>query len=173
MRIATGTIDIKFSRIISMSAFTLLAALAIPIWLAAKDNGEGKSLQRVIFDAPAAGANFQQGTFSSGINPAGAITGPYFDGSNVSHGFIHAKDDTVAPIDVAGAVQGTIAYSISPSGTIAGVFYNHNRVLHGFQRAPNSPVTTFDVAGGGEWGTFCQTAAAAAVASDRIERVEI
>ena len=68
MRIAIGTFAIKLSKmtsrlLISTSAFTLLAALSIPIRLAAQDSGEGRGAKLVIFDAPGAGTDFEQGMF--------------------------------------------------------------------------------------------------------------
>ena len=40
------------------------------------------------FDAPCAGTGSGQGTFPSGINSAGAITGFDMDNNTVSHGFV-------------------------------------------------------------------------------------
>ena len=43
----------------------------------------------ITFDAPGAGTTGPfQGTYASCINPAGVITGNYFDPSNVVHGFL-------------------------------------------------------------------------------------
>ena len=35
------------------------------------------------------------------INPAGAITGPYFDASGIEHGFLRARDGTLTTFDPA------------------------------------------------------------------------
>src|SRR5882757_5583469 len=39
------------------------------------------------------------------INPAGAITGPYFDASGNEHGFLRARDGTLTTFDPAGSIE--------------------------------------------------------------------
>jgi hypothetical protein len=40
------------------------------------------------FDAPGAGTGTFQGTQPGAINPAGTVTGIYFDANNAVHGFL-------------------------------------------------------------------------------------
>ena len=54
------------------------------------------------------------------INPAGAITGQYVDGSAVMmHGFLRAPDGTITTLDPPGSIY-TVAQAINPGGTIVG-----------------------------------------------------
>src|SRR5437016_5961191 len=93
------------------------------------------------FDAP--GAVF--GTFPTGINPAAAITGFYFDANFGGHGFLRLSNGIITTFDVPGDFS-TFPDSISPAGAIAGT-YCDAIVCHGFLRASNGTITTFDVPG--------------------------
>jgi hypothetical protein len=111
------------------------------------------------FDAPGAGTGAFQGTFATGINPAGAIVGYYTDASGVNHGFLRAKDDrdeeesTFTTFDAPGAGtgvnQGTFPGNINPAGTIAGYYFDASKVFHGFLRTEDGTFTTFDAPGAG------------------------
>ena len=105
-----------------------------------------------------------QGTYSVGINPAGAITGFYVDASNAVHGFLRAPDGTFTTFDApslyagGGFGQGTYPGNINPAGWIAGNTVDGNDVAHGFVRAPDGTITEFDVPGAGnESGQGTQT----------------
>lgn len=56
------------------------------------------------------------------INSAGAIAGYTVDNNNVAHGFLRARDGTIAEFDApeAGPAsgQGTVAYAINTVGEI-------------------------------------------------------
>jgi hypothetical protein len=52
-------------------------------------------------------------TFPNSINPAGAITGRYFDANFVAHGFVRAPDGTITTFDAPDDVNGTFANSIT------------------------------------------------------------
>jgi hypothetical protein len=91
------------------------------------------------FDAPGAGTGPGQGTFTAGvdgINPAGAIAGAYLDASNVSHGFVRARDGAITTFDAPGAGtgsgQGTFPDDINPPGAIVGSFLDASNAFHGF-----------------------------------------
>lgn len=107
------------------------------------------------FDAPGAGRviGSLQGTYPASINPARAIAGAYYDDNNVAHGFLRARDGSIAAFDVPGAgtgpFQGTFALAINPAGTITGTYVDGNSAYHGFLRAPDGAITTFDPAGAG------------------------
>src|SRR5450759_772632 len=61
------------------------------------------------FDAPGAGTGAGQGTqpaYVSGMNPAGAVSGWYFDANGVYHGFLRTSDGTITEFDAPGAGQG-------------------------------------------------------------------
>src|SRR5262245_26453013 len=72
----------------------------------------------ITFGAPGAGTGPGQGTQPFAINPAGAITGFYFDTGDAIHGFLRTPDGTIGTIDVPGAGtglgQGTSPFSITP-----------------------------------------------------------
>jgi hypothetical protein len=87
----------------------------------------------ITFDAPGAGTESFQGTFAFSINPAGAITGTYFDASYVGHGFLRAPDGTFTTFDAPGAGY-TNPSSINPAGAITGYYYDASVVGHGFLR---------------------------------------
>ena len=77
-----------------------------------------------------------RGTFVGGINPAGAITGSYFDASGVADSFVRAPNGTfIAPLDVPGS-PGTFAAVINPAGVITGTYYDASDAQHGFLRIP-------------------------------------
>jgi hypothetical protein len=105
------------------------------------------------FDAPGAGTSPGQGTQPFAINPAGLITGFYFDAGDAIHGFLRTPDGTIGTIDVPGAGtgpgQGTTLFSITPAGAIAGRYVDGSDVFHGFLRTPDGAITTFDVPGAG------------------------
>jgi hypothetical protein len=138
----------KSRRLISISGMTLLAALAIPVQLAAQDNRVAMHAKIVTFDPP--GSIFT-GAFS--INPSGKIVGSYLDASNVFHGYLRAPDGTFTTIDAPGAgtgqYQGSFAESINAAGEIVGAYLDANYVSHGFLRARDGDITTFDAPGGG------------------------
>src|SRR6266496_2806858 len=105
------------------------------------------------FDAPGAGTGPGQGTQPFAINPAGLITGFYFDASDVFHGFLRAPDGGITTFDVPGAGtgpgQGTRAANINPSEAIAGRYIDASDVSHGFLRAPDGTITAFDAPNAG------------------------
>jgi hypothetical protein len=94
------------------------------------------------FDPP--GSNL---TFASAINPAGTITGSYFDANFVAHGFVRAPDSTITTFDAPDDANGTFAGGINPAGTITGSYFDANFVAHGFVRARDGTITTFRSAG--------------------------
>jgi len=101
----------------------------------------------ITFDAPGAGTGNLQGTVALAINPAGAITGLYYDASfYYPHGFLRGRDGTITTFDAPGA-EGTSAVSINPAGAITGFYGDASRVIHGFLRARDGTFTTFDAPG--------------------------
>src|SRR5262249_3427103 len=102
----------------------------------------------ITFDAPGAGTGPFQGTEAVGINPMGAITGPYIDASNVSHGFVRAPNGSITSFDPSGSIN-TQPQGINPMGAITGSYADASIVVHGFVRAPNGNISSFDVVGAG------------------------
>ena len=147
----------KSRMLISITAITVLAAVAIPQQFAAQDNRDDKQAKIVTFEAPQSGTGLGQGTRALGINPAGAITGFTRDAGNVRHGFLRARDGAFTMFDAPGAGtgpgQGTRTYSINPGGAIAGWYSDASGVVHGYLRARDGSFTTFDVPGAGGAGT--------------------
>ena len=95
----------------------------------------------ITFDAPGS----VNGTYPSGINQAGVITGALFDVNFVGHGFLRAKYGTITTFDVPGAINGTYPSGINAEETVIGTFADVNFVGHGFLRTKNGDITTFDV----------------------------
>ena len=122
------------------------------------------------FDAPGAGTAAGQGTFPSGINPLGAITGFIRDANSARHGFLRAPGGTFTIFDdpaagtcstscgTIGPGQGTRAYAINPSGQIVGFYSDNSARCHGYVRAATGIFTQIDApdAGTGPFpqGTF-------------------
>jgi hypothetical protein len=122
------------------------------------------------FDAPGAGTDPGLGTFPSGMNLLGTITGFIRDANSARHAFIRAPggnfiifDDPAAgtcttSCGTIGNGQGTRAYAINLLGEITGFFTDNSARCHGYVRAPNGTFTQIDApdAGTGPFpqGTF-------------------
>jgi hypothetical protein len=85
------------------------------------------------------------GTQVNSINPAGVITGYYFEGNN-SHGFLRARDGTFTKFDPPGASD-TFPASINPAAAITGYYRDASGVAHGFLRVRDGTFKAFDVPG--------------------------
>jgi hypothetical protein len=113
----------------------------------------------ITFDAPGADTKpgDNNGTYSSGMNALGAITGSYQDTNSTFHGFLRSPDGKFttfeAPGADTGAYNGTSPAAINDLGAITGSYYDANGVSHGFLRSPDGKFTTFDVPGVGGYGT--------------------
>ena len=109
------------------------------------------------FDAPHAGTGEDQGTYTNFfghcLNPAGAVTGYYFDTNWVGHGYLRTPDGIIIEFDApsagTGEGEGTFPVGISADGTIVGFVQDTNELTHGFVRTPHGRFTTFDVPGTG------------------------
>jgi hypothetical protein len=118
----------------------------------------------ISFDAPGADtkAGDYNGTYPSGINYWGAITGTYIDGNSVYHGFLRSPKGKFTTFEAPGAdttpgsYNGTIPSSINDFGAIQGSYYDKNGFSHGFIRSGDGKFTTFDVRGVGGYGSFPQ-----------------
>jgi hypothetical protein len=133
-------------------------------------NAAGTHTTSTTFDAPGAGTAAGQGTFPSGLNSSGAITGFIRDANAARHGFLRAPDGTFTIFDdpsagscstscgTIGNGQGTRGYAINPSGEIAGFYTDNSARCHGFVRAADGTFTQIDApdAGTGPFpqGTF-------------------
>lgn len=113
----------------------------------------------VTFDAPGADTNpgDNNGTYSSGINVWGAITGSYQDTNNAFHGFLRSPDGKFTTFEAPGAdtspYNGTLPTAINDLGAITGYYSDVNGFDHGFLRSPDGNFTTFDVPGVGGYGS--------------------
>jgi hypothetical protein len=96
------------------------------------------------FDVPGNVVLFFSG---ESINPAGVITGTYFDDNFVPHGFLRTSDGNIATIDAPGAPNGTQAVGINPGEVILGIYTDTNNDNHGYLRAADGTFTPFDVPG--------------------------
>jgi hypothetical protein len=94
-----------------------------------------------IFDAPNVCKTFN-GTFATGINPAGVIVGVFYDaGCAHFHGFLRLPDGAFSTFDIPGA-DDTSPSAINPAGTTTGSYFAGKKIL-GFVRSRNGAVTTF------------------------------
>jgi hypothetical protein len=119
-------------------------------------NAGQKKTSITTFDAPLAGTAPGLGTFPSGINDLGAITGFVRDANAARHGFLRAPDGTFISFDdpnagtclaSCGAIgngQGTRAYAINPSGVITGFFTDNSARCHGYVRSADGTFTQID-----------------------------
>ena len=108
------------------------------------------------FDVPAAAKGPGLGTsteWAQCVNPAGAMTGIYFDQNGAIHGYVRNPDGTIATFDAPGAGtgsgQGTYAVGINPAGTIVGISQDNNGVYHGLLRTADGKITIFDIPAAG------------------------
>ena len=108
------------------------------------------------FDVPAAATGPGLGTttyWAQCVNPAGAITGSYYDQNGAVHGYVRTPDGTIAKFDAPGAGmgsgQGTYVWAINPAGTTAGTSQDNNGVYHGLLRTADGKITIFDIKGAG------------------------
>lgn len=118
--------------------------------------------QIITFDAPGADTKpgDNNGTYPSGINVWGVITGSYQDANSSFHGFLRTRDGKFTTFEAPGAdttpgsFNGTSPTSINDLGAITGSFNDATGLTHGFLRGPDGKFTTFDVPGAGAYGTF-------------------
>jgi hypothetical protein len=171
----TNTVT-KFSR--PVDRFNVYLRLPIALCLVLLTLGLGLSVNGAVerrrtittFDAPGAGTQPGLGTFPSGINLFGAITGFIRDANSARHAFVRAPDGSFIIFDdpaagtcstscgTIGNGQGTRAYAINLFGEITGFFTDNSARCHGYVRAPNGTFTQIDApdAGTGPFpqGTF-------------------
>jgi len=105
------------------------------------------------FDAPGAGAQQYEGTWATGINASGIITGYYAEESGYQHGLVRATDGSFTFFDVPGAMF-TEAWCINDKGVIAGYWFaDGSSPPHGFVRSATGKITSFDPPGASN-GTY-------------------
>ena len=104
-------------------------------------NAGEKKTTITIFDAPGAGTAAGLGTFPSGMNDAGVITGFIRDANSARHGFMRDQHGNITIFDdpnagtcsascgTIGNGQGTRGYAISPGGEIVGILHRQQRPL--------------------------------------------
>jgi hypothetical protein len=129
------------------------ASLVYHMYLRAPDG------KMTTFDARGMGTGEDQGTYSNFfghcLNPAGAVTGYYYDTNWMGHGYLRTPDGFITEFDAPGAGttvdtgEGTFPMAITANGTIVGFVYDTSVLAHGFIRTPDGRFTTFDVPGAG------------------------
>ncbi len=124
----------KSRTMLRTGAGVLFALLAI----AAQPSAWGQTF--TTFDPPGS-----QGTTPTSINPAGQITGNYFDANFTTHGFVRAADGTITSFEAPGASHGTVPAFITPQGSIVGTYTDANFSTNIFQRAKDGTITTLDI----------------------------
>jgi hypothetical protein len=98
----------------------------------------------ITFDPPGSTS-----TISSGITPAGVVTGYYTDTSNVTHGFLRTLAGAFTTFDPPRSKY-TQPTAINPVGAIVGAYYPDAAcfTFQGFVRMPDGTFTTFVPPGG-------------------------
>jgi hypothetical protein len=144
-------------------AVCLLAALVIPICMAAQDN---PSQELYAPQAGPASGGIQSDCLGRlgfplrrpGLPPAimNRLCKPMLSGRQTPQlsGDLAQNDQsgTIITFDVPGADLGTAPYGINPAGAVTGSYIDANYVAHGFVRAPDGTISTFDAPGGAESG---------------------
>jgi hypothetical protein len=135
-------------------------AIYVPLCALFLSSGvNAQELRLVTFDAPGADTKpgDNNGTYTSGINAWGAVTGSYQDTNSVLHGFLRSPEGKFTTFEAPGAdtspYNGTSPAAINDLGVITGSYTDANSVYHGFLRSPDGKFTTFDVPGVGGYGT--------------------
>src|SRR5215470_5240208 len=83
------------------------------------------------------------------INPAGQITGYYFDANFAQRGFLRDADGTITTFDAPNAFFGTSPNFITPQGLIVGTYVDANFNAQPFLRAKDGTFTTFEIPSSG------------------------
>jgi hypothetical protein len=102
----------------------------------------------ISFDPP--GSPIPSQTYPQAINPAGVITGYYYDAGGIPHGFLRARDGTFPSFDpngslaALGATQGSKAFGINSALVITGYWYDASGFIHCFMRASTGTFTNID-----------------------------
>jgi hypothetical protein len=100
------------------------------------------------------------GTYATGINDSGAVTGYTNDANFVSHSFLRSPDGRFTSFQAPGAdtnpadAEGTNATAINALGAITGYYGDSKGLVHGFLRRPDGTFMTFEVPGSGGYGSF-------------------
>src|SRR5271165_4949344 len=100
----------------------------------------------IAFQAPGADttAGSYNGTYPSGINDLGAITGNYWDANGFSHGFLRSPDGKFTTFDVPSVGgYGTTPKAFNLEGAVVGIYTDSNYSFHAFRRSPDGKFTTW------------------------------
>ncbi len=74
------------------------------------------------------------GTFPTGIDHAGAITGYWNDSGGATHGFVRSAKGSIRSFDPTGSVS-TVPQGVAGTAAIAGYYEDGSSVYHGFLRS--------------------------------------
>jgi hypothetical protein len=141
-------------------ASATIAAMAAFLALAISVQSPAQKI--ITLDAPGADTTSGSfnGTFASGMNNRGVVTGSYVDANNVYHGFLRSPEGSFTTFEApgadttAGSFNGTSPNSINDLGAITGSYSDANGFSHGFLRSREGEFTTFEVPGAGGYGSF-------------------
>jgi hypothetical protein len=85
------------------------------------------------------------------LNPAGTLTGTYYDLNTAYHGYVSTSDGTVTTFEVPAAgtdaFEGTVPQAINTGGVVTGFYFDAGDVVHGFLRRSDGTFTSFDPPG--------------------------
>ncbi len=145
----------KSRTMLRTGAGVLFALLAI----AAQPSAWGQTF--TTFDPPGS-----QGTSPVSINPAGQITGNYFDANFTTHGFLRASDGTLTSFDAPAASHGTFPAFITPQGLIVGTYFDANFITQPFLRTKDGTFSSFATPQLGNFGAAASINSSGAVAGN-------
>jgi len=96
------------------------------------------------FEAPAADTNAQDfnGTLPNAINDAGAITGVYYDVSNLAHGFLRSPQGEMTTFDPPGSTA-TIPIALNLESAIVGYYVDESGLFGAFLRRADGTFVTW------------------------------
>src|SRR5579884_1154048 len=112
-------------RRINTAMFLLVVGLVLfaPLQAGAKSGD-----QFTVFDPPGSKV-----TYATSINPAGTVTGYYFDAANTYHSYLRDAKGQITVFDPPGS-SNSFANSINPAGSIAGEYQDAYYAMRGFVR---------------------------------------
>jgi hypothetical protein len=144
---------IRFNTSIQLGKLVGVILLVCGLQLYGQQTASGAAIIR--FDPP--GSPIPSQTYPQAINPAGVITGYYYDAGGVPHGFLRARNGTFPSFDPKGSLAalagpggaplGSRAFGINPALAITGYYYDMFGTPHCFLRTPDGTFTNVDPPG--------------------------
>jgi hypothetical protein len=99
----------------------------------------------ITFQAPGADTTpgSYNGTVPNSINDLGEITGYYFDGAGLVHGFLRSPSGKFTSFDVPGGGGYSFPIAMNLEGAVVGYYLDPNFLFHAFLRRPDGSFKTW------------------------------